>query len=181
MICVSTHMILSAGRDDVMAEITSVRHDLTFSVMPSLSIMIIWISISHCFDNGSSRTHVGTSVDEGFRTVDQPARVARPCRLELRCGSVTASSPPAMRSDVFRSAVDRSTHWIPTSGFGFRPCFFVSSTRFSQLSVGMDRKPEEISRTSKPRFLHVVRYFEMIWGEPAEVDRTRSMKPPVET
>lgn len=36
-----THIILSLGREEVMAEITSVRQDLTFSVMPSLSIMII--------------------------------------------------------------------------------------------------------------------------------------------
>ena len=36
-----TDIILSAGRDDVIADITSVRQDLTFSVMPSLSIIII--------------------------------------------------------------------------------------------------------------------------------------------
>lgn len=34
-------MILSAGRFEVIAEMTSVRHDLTFSVIPSDSIMII--------------------------------------------------------------------------------------------------------------------------------------------
>lgn len=35
-------MILSRGSADVIAEITSVRQLFTFSVMPSLSIMIIW-------------------------------------------------------------------------------------------------------------------------------------------
>lgn len=35
-------MIFSAGSADVIALIASVRHDLTFSVIPSLSIMIIY-------------------------------------------------------------------------------------------------------------------------------------------
>ena len=39
-------MIFSAGNPDVMAEMTSVRQDLTFSVMPSLSIMIILVVYS---------------------------------------------------------------------------------------------------------------------------------------
>ena len=34
-------MIFSVGRADVTADITSVRQFLTFSVIPSLSIMII--------------------------------------------------------------------------------------------------------------------------------------------
>ena len=34
-------MILSAGSEEVMAEMASVRQEVTFSVMPSLSIMII--------------------------------------------------------------------------------------------------------------------------------------------
>ena len=70
---------------------------------------------------------------------------------------------------------------MPTSGLGFKPCFFVSSMRLSQLSVGIERKPEDISRTSKPMFLQADRYFEMTCGDPAEVERTRSMKPPVDT
>jgi hypothetical protein len=36
-----TYITLSLGRAALMAEITSVRHERTFSVIPSLSIMII--------------------------------------------------------------------------------------------------------------------------------------------
>ena len=38
---------------------------------------------------------------------------------------------------------------MPTSGFGFRPWAAVNSMRDAQSSVGIDRKPDEISRTSK--------------------------------
>ena len=69
--------------------------------------------------------------------------------------------------------------------------------RSAQSSVGIERKPEEISRTSNlrtrqritqmqqqgthPTFLHAVRYFEIMSLLPLDAESTRSMKPPVLT
>lgn len=67
----ATHMILSAGNDEVTAEMTSVRHDFTFSVIPSLSIMIICeMKLSNRTDLRGSEAYMCTRVEERIGTVD---------------------------------------------------------------------------------------------------------------
>ena len=70
-------MILSAGRDDVMAEMTSVRHSFTFSVIPSLSIMIIYTPVRGYVYATEVDTYVSTCINESIRSVDKPTRVTR--------------------------------------------------------------------------------------------------------
>ena len=98
-------MIFSVGSAEVTAEMTSVRQFFTFSVMPSLSIMIIYRTApyiytwrrQHVLHGCLTRdgTHVGAGVEERLRAVDEPLRVARAGGLELRDGGVAACAPPA--------------------------------------------------------------------------------------
>lgn len=93
-----THIILSFGRAEVMAEITSVLHSLTFSVIPSLSIIIIYNASSGTFKDkhkDDKKAHICTRVDKPVRSVDQPLRVSRPRRFELCNGGVATCTPSA--------------------------------------------------------------------------------------
>ena len=74
-------------------------------------------------------------------------------RVPADSSSSTEASPPAPHlreavSKANREGVGWVTHWMPTSGLGLRPCAAVNSMREAQSSVGMDRKPEDSSRTS---------------------------------
>ncbi len=92
-----TYMIFSAGRAEVTAEMTSVRQLLTFSVMPSLSIMIICsgrVSVEPGAGWQINRTYVCSCVEEGLCAVDEPLRVPSSGGLELLNGCVAASTPP---------------------------------------------------------------------------------------
>ena len=96
-------MIFSLGSAEVTAEITSVRQFFTFSVMPSLSIMIICACVTEGKESPFSSavlderirkgTYVCAGVDELLRAVDEPLGVARARRLEFFDGSITASTP----------------------------------------------------------------------------------------
>lgn len=91
-----TYIILSAGKADVIAEITSVRHDLTFSVIPSLSIIII-------YKNEIQRRYLGSVYSDSITLTCAPA-----CkntfalsinhlgsRVPALSSSATLASPPA--------------------------------------------------------------------------------------
>ena len=96
-------MIFSLGSAEVTAEITSVRQFFTFSVMPSLSIMIICACVTEGKESPFSSavldermrkgTYVCAGVDELLRAVDEPLGVARARGLELLDGGVPACAP----------------------------------------------------------------------------------------
>lgn len=89
-----TYMILSFGSADVTAEMTSVRQLRTFSVIPSLSIMIIYIT--------QRPSQYSTAKDEGRHTYAPASRnvFARSMshlgsRVPADSSSSTDASPPA--------------------------------------------------------------------------------------
>ena len=96
-------MIFSLGSAEVTAEITSVRQFFTFSVMPSLSIMIICACVTEGKESPFSSavldesmrkgTYVCAGVEEGLCAVDEPFRVARPGGLELLDRGIAAGTP----------------------------------------------------------------------------------------
>ena len=91
-IMLATHIILSPGREELMAEMTSVLQDLTFSVMPSLSIMIIY-RMSGFVQRKIRAAHVSSCVEESVGPIYQPTRVARASRFEFSSRSISSSSP----------------------------------------------------------------------------------------
>lgn len=94
---IETYIILSAGKADVIAEMTSVRHDLTFSVIPSLSIMIIY---STKVQRGSLRaripfndTHMCPSLQKHIGPINQPLGVPSASTFKFCHTCIPASSP----------------------------------------------------------------------------------------
>ena len=99
------------------------------------------------------KAYVCAGVEEGLCAVDEPFRVARPGGLELLDRGVAAGTPSTRsgqweREDGKKTPDGSTTYWMPTSGLGLRPCAAVNSMSEAQSSVGMDRKPEDSSRTS---------------------------------
>lgn len=121
-------------------------------------------------------THIRARLEKGICAVDKPLWSLVPADSS----SSTDASPPAPHLLPIRRQVvcvqDRSKciHCMPTSGLGFKPCDAVSSTSAAQSSVGIDKKPDESSSTSKPRSLHLRRYPVRTSLFPAEAAKTHS-------
>ena len=102
-------MIFSLGSAEVTAEITSVRQFFTFSVMPSLSIMIICACVkgrSHCSvqvssirAQGRGRTYAPASMNFLARSMSHLGS-----RVPADSSSSTEASPPAPHLVVTRSS-----------------------------------------------------------------------------
>ena len=102
-------MIFSVGRADVTAEITSVRQFFTFSVMPSLSIMIICAcvkgrshrSVQLCSmrEWGRGRTYAPASMNFLARSMSHLGS-----RVPADSSSSTEASPPAPHLVIMRGS-----------------------------------------------------------------------------